>query len=255
MRSAFRLAAFLAPLACAGCADQPLSLTNSVVTSASNALHGSATPQSHFVAGEYVRVLVYVGWPDVAQPGGYHHVDWNWYRGSQLVSHTRTVRLRFNYAPAELSTQRAAVALGPGDYRVDTIVDDKVLSSNSFSIVTGGTGRAEQATCTMPADPKQSGLRLQPIYRGAPGPVYPPEAQEHEVPGCAIIKMAIDDTGAPNAVAIVVESPAGWGFGDSAAAMAKTLRYPPAHGGWYKYLNITFRLDASRPETTPASHG
>ena len=253
MPSSVRLAAlFAAPLACLGCSGQPLSLSNSLVTSASSVARGSTTPQSHFTAGEYVRVLVYVAWPDVTQSGGDHHVDWNWYRGPLLVSHFHTNRLRFNSSPAELSTQRAAAALGPGDYRVDTLVDDKVLSSNTFAIVTGGGDHAEQAVCDVPADPQQPSLKLQPISRSARGPIYPPDAQEHEVPGCAVIRIAIDGKGVPSDVAVVSEHPAGWGFADSAATMVRTARYPSDHGGWYTYLNITFRLDANTPQKTAA---
>ncbi len=256
MRAISRLPALLTLLlACSGCADQQLSVASSVVTSAGSVILGSATPQSHFVAGEYVRVVVYVTWPDVTRFGGDHHLDWNWYRGSQLVSHNHFVRIRFNYSPAELSSQRAAAALGPGDYHVDTVVDDKVLSSNSFSIsAQRADDHAEQTICALPSDPNQARLQLQPTYRGSNSPAYPADALTHEVPGCAVVKVAIDGTGVPNIGGIVAERPNGWAFGDSAVAMVKTQRYPPAHGGWYKYVNVTFRVDAGDPRKTAANH-
>ena len=117
----------------AACAGQTISLVNSTVTTKANADLDTPKPQSTFRLTDIIRVTVFVTWPDVTASGGLHHVEWNWYRGAQLVSQGKHL-MRFNTAPADLWTIRAASSLGVGSYKVETIIDGNVISTDSFTI-------------------------------------------------------------------------------------------------------------------------
>ncbi len=104
-----------------------------MVTSQERLQLDKPSPQSTFGLDEVVYVVVYVTWPDITKGGGEHPVEWNWYRGDQLVSHAHAM-VRFMSAPADLHTGRPASALGVGSYKVDTVLDGKVISTNAFTI-------------------------------------------------------------------------------------------------------------------------
>jgi hypothetical protein len=116
-----------------GCANQQISVVNSTVTTMQNAELDKLTPQTTFASDDIIRVIVYFTWPDVEARGGLHTAEWNWYRGDQLVSHSHNM-VRFMHAPADLWTNRPAAALGAGNYRVETVLDGKVVCTNVFTI-------------------------------------------------------------------------------------------------------------------------
>jgi len=51
-------------------------------------------------------------------------IDWKWYRDQKLFSETRRCRMHFTDSPYTLWTWRRARDIGPGHYRVDTLIDD-----------------------------------------------------------------------------------------------------------------------------------
>src|SRR5580693_8672320 len=99
-----RLNSYVAPWLCTtllltGCADNTISVTNSIVTTRQNAELEKPTPQSAFKLDDIVEVVVFVTWPDVTTSGGLHHAEWNWYKDGQVVSHSHNL-VRLKVAPA-----------------------------------------------------------------------------------------------------------------------------------------------------------
>ncbi len=95
---------------------------------------GELTPQTHFTLKDVIRVEAFLSWPNPGDEDGLHDVEWDWYRSSVLVSRTSRENLRFDSTPYGLWTRRAAAGLGPGSYRVDTLVDGKVVVSDHLVI-------------------------------------------------------------------------------------------------------------------------
>ena len=104
-----------------------------MVTSQERIQLDKPAPVSTFGLDEIVFVVVYITWPDVTAGAGEHEAEWNWYRGNQLVSHSHNM-IHLNSAPTNLNTGRPASALGVGNYKVDTIMDGKIISTNAFTI-------------------------------------------------------------------------------------------------------------------------
>ncbi len=132
----FRLARLwiASSLVLAGCASQPLTVVRSLAVREPDFELGQLTPQTHFVTSDVIRVMAFMGWPDATEEGGQHDVEWNWYRASILVSRTPSASLRFKSTPFELWTLRAAAGLTPGDYKVDTLVDGKIVATDGFTV-------------------------------------------------------------------------------------------------------------------------
>ena len=124
-------------LVLAGCAGQPLTVVRSLTMTEPNFELGELTPQAHFSMKDIIRVETFLSWPDPGDGDGLHDVEWDWYRSGILVSRTRRYNLQFDSTPYGLWTRRAAVGLGPGDYRVDTLVDDRLVVSDHLVIDAG----------------------------------------------------------------------------------------------------------------------
>jgi hypothetical protein len=91
-------------------------------------------PQSQFTTADYIEMLVDFTWSDPEDNGGVHVCDWKWFKDGKLVSKSLTKRLKFTSTPYTLHTERSAETLGPGNFTVQTIVDDKVVGTASFTI-------------------------------------------------------------------------------------------------------------------------
>jgi len=86
MWSRSNLALGVVTLLLAGCAEQPISLASSMVTSLEKVQIDKPASQTVFGLDEVVYVVAFLTWPDVTANGGTHKVEWNWYRGDQMVS-------------------------------------------------------------------------------------------------------------------------------------------------------------------------
>ena len=122
------------PLILVGCAGQPLTVVRSLTMTEPNFELGELTPQAHFSMKDVIRVEAFLSWPDPSNGDVLHDVEWDWYRSGVLVSRTKRDNQRFDSTPYGLWTRRAAAGLGPGDYRVDTLVDGKPVVSNQLVI-------------------------------------------------------------------------------------------------------------------------
>jgi Gram-negative bacterial TonB protein C-terminal len=229
---------------CAGCQNQPLQVVSAITTSETSLLNGHRDARQEFGPNETVVVFVYVTWPNVTSPGGTHFADWRWFRGNQLVSESQN-HVTFKRAPGDLWTRRAAASLGPGDYRVETRLDDQVLATNDFKISATPISavydkKVANSICRDRPDPDPSQASLVPIQNG--NPIYPDSAFQTEVPGCAVVLVTIDQSGHPNDVRLVSEYPQGWGFGDAAIGASRNYVFPNGHSGWKHYIIVRFEL-------------
>ena len=86
-----------------------------------------------FSLEDVVRYDAYFTWDDVTKPAGPHAVQWKWYKEGTLVS-SASKTPAFNTAPFDLWTDRPAVGLGTGKFRIDVVVDGSVRSSVNFEI-------------------------------------------------------------------------------------------------------------------------
>jgi len=135
MIAGFCSANLLAANLLTGCAGEPIRTLNVVLTSGASVHAGKRTPVHRFGHDDYVWQLVDFSWSNLDQNGGIHRCTWNWYRNGVLVSKTPQKYLRFGHSPYTLETHRPAAALGVGQFRVETVVDDQVVATSSFDIV------------------------------------------------------------------------------------------------------------------------
>jgi hypothetical protein len=61
-----------------------------------------------------------------------NRIVWNWYRNGKFISRSNYCHMRFTDTPFTLRTWRAARTIGPGQIRVDTIID----GTTQFDITT-----------------------------------------------------------------------------------------------------------------------
>jgi hypothetical protein len=121
-------------LSVVGCAIRPLQVSYSnILTNAESLTKGKKTPSTVFGLQDDIVFFVYVKWDDPAQWYGNHSVVWNWYLNEKLVS-TGKKSVNFNSTPHELWTRRNASALGQGRFKVETLIDEKVVASTEFDI-------------------------------------------------------------------------------------------------------------------------
>ena len=105
-----------------------------VLTKQEALLNGKRVATNRFTTEDVIRCYVSVTWDDVTAGAGEHSVIWNWYKGEKLIS-SHKKKLDFNYAPYEVYTTRPAFALGVGHFKVETLVDGKIMDSREFDIV------------------------------------------------------------------------------------------------------------------------
>jgi hypothetical protein len=100
---------------------------------------GDRAPATKFAAGDTAMALVVLNWPNRRSSAGWHRIDWKWYRDDTLVSETRRCRMHFTDSPYTLWTWRRARDIGPGHYRVDTLIDGELRGTTEFDITAAPT--------------------------------------------------------------------------------------------------------------------
>ena len=100
---------------------------NTVTTTSYNRQLGKRIPISTFSPEDTVACLVDFAWSDVTRPAGDHLVQWRWYRDGTLVSQAEK-KMTFATSPYTTWTTRAASSLGPGQYKVETLLDGQPAS-------------------------------------------------------------------------------------------------------------------------------
>jgi len=130
------VASLLLLLGCAATANNSATTphaVNSFATTSLNKQLGKRIPISTFSLEDTVACLVDFAWSDVTHPSGDHLVEWRWYRDGRLVSQSQT-KMTFATSPYTTGTTRGASSLGPGRYKVETLLDGKEGSSCEFQI-------------------------------------------------------------------------------------------------------------------------
>ena len=108
--------------------------SNSGVTTLNNYLAGNLTPMTTFATTDVIRFYVSVTWADVTQDAGWQDVVWNWYKDGQLVGHRENQHAYFKGAPNTRFATQPASALGTGHFRVECLIDSKVIALSEFDI-------------------------------------------------------------------------------------------------------------------------
>jgi hypothetical protein len=118
-----------------GCAGRPLQISslNTILTNGESLAKGKKIPTDTFGLQDEIVFYVYITWDDPTQKYGWHPVIWNWYKNGKLVS-TAEKKLKFNTTPYGLWTHKTASVLGSGHFKVETVVDGKVVGSTVFDI-------------------------------------------------------------------------------------------------------------------------
>jgi hypothetical protein len=136
-RSSILLAAgAMAGMLCGACADSTIDIAGATLTSGAIMSQGKRTPVAQFTHDDYVVMLVDFTWQDAANDGGNHKFYFDWYRDGRLVSKSPTKFVHFVATPVTLRTDISAALLGTGHFRVDAIVDDKLVAHSEFDIGT-----------------------------------------------------------------------------------------------------------------------
>lgn len=115
--------------------QQPVSpkLIGSMVTSGVNLATGKPVAVRSFGQHDFIVSLADFQWARLAENGGNHLVEWRWYLGDKLVSHSKK-DFNIGATPYTVRSMRAASALGVGHFKVETLVDGVVASSDKFEI-------------------------------------------------------------------------------------------------------------------------
>ncbi len=108
-------------------------VSGSMVTSGASLALGQRIPVESFTAQDFVISIVDVQWAPVTSQAGSHMIEHRWLRDGVLVSDNTTLRW-FNRTPLELTSKRAAAALGTGHFTVQTLMDGNVVATADIDI-------------------------------------------------------------------------------------------------------------------------
>ncbi len=125
----------------------------------------------------------------------------------------------------------------------------------------GSANRPAQAQIIAPSPPavansphyKANELDVRPGIKVRVNPLYPVRAARENVSGKAVVGLYIDASGAVERVEIERETPAGYGFGASAAGAFRAARFSPAMKGGKRVralMRVEIRFDAPTPQAT-----
>ncbi len=90
-------------------------------------------PMTTFTLEDTIACMVDFAWSDVAHPSGAHQLEWRWYRDGILVSQAHKDAY-FKTSPFPTWTDRSAASLGPGQFRVETLLDGLNAATCEFQI-------------------------------------------------------------------------------------------------------------------------
>lgn len=116
-----------------GCLTPKWYVTSSILTSTEMFAKGKRTPVHSFGPQDFIVLFTDLKWDAVKREGGLHTVGYNWYLGNKLVSKSSGL-VDFTSTPFTLATRLSAAGLGTGHFRVETVIDRKVVSTNDFEI-------------------------------------------------------------------------------------------------------------------------
>ena len=108
-------------------------VSGSLVTSGASLALGQRIPVQSFTTQDFVISIVDVQWKPVTMQAGQHAIEHRWLRDGVLVSDNTTLRW-FNRTPLELTSRRAAAALGAGHFTVQTLMDGNLVATAEIDI-------------------------------------------------------------------------------------------------------------------------
>jgi len=122
-----------------GCATrlgvEQIKVTRSYVTNGGTGPRFEWTPMTSIHEKDTLYVVTHVRWEPVAESAGARTVTWNWYSQDNKIVATRSMVLKFDKTPYQFWYRFPAANLGVGKYRVDTVIETTVASSQQFDIV------------------------------------------------------------------------------------------------------------------------
>ena len=108
-------------------------VSGSLVTSGASLALGQRIPVQSFTTQDFVISIVDVQWTPATMQAGQHTIGHRWLRDGVVVSEGRSLRW-FNRTPLQLTSRRAAAALGAGHFTVQTLLDGNVVATSDLDI-------------------------------------------------------------------------------------------------------------------------
>ena len=127
------VAAALAFVLTPAVADETPNVAHVMTTNGASVAAGKRIAVQNFSQQDVVWQLVDFNWEPVGESAGNHVVEWRWYRDETLVSDT-TKKLEFRNTPYTVWTKRAALAIGAGHMKIETIVDGTVVATSEVDV-------------------------------------------------------------------------------------------------------------------------
>jgi hypothetical protein len=107
---------------------------NGMVTSARGGYAFDETPKKEIKQRDSLVVITHVKWEPLTQDAGRHAVNWTWYRDGKVVA-VRHKDMQFKTSPYRMFWRMPAADFDPGHYRVDVSIDNKVVDTIGYDIV------------------------------------------------------------------------------------------------------------------------
>lgn len=114
-------------------ADQ-IQLTSSFVTNGGTGPRFESKPMTAIPQSTTHYIMNHVHWDPVTQGAGRHDVVWNWYNADNKQVATRTMNFNFDKTPYQFWYKFPAAGLNVGRYRVETMIDQRLISTTNFDV-------------------------------------------------------------------------------------------------------------------------
>jgi hypothetical protein len=111
-----------------GCASNIRS-AGSVLTTKQSLENGQLVPQTTFTLQDVIAFQVNITWDNLDVDAGQVDIEWNWYRDGKKIAHFENYRAYLKGAPNARVKLQPAASLGVGHFRVECVVDGKVLAA------------------------------------------------------------------------------------------------------------------------------
>lgn len=136
----FMIAATAASTACAltACASMnvdQLHFYNGMVTVGGEGARFQEIPMTSISQKDRLYVIEHVRWEPPTAEAGDHRLEWRWYTGDKLVSQRkRETPLHMKRTPYRFFYTIPAADFDVGHYRIDVLIDDKIVDSHEIDI-------------------------------------------------------------------------------------------------------------------------
>jgi hypothetical protein len=114
-------------------ADETPNVAHVMTTNGASIASGKRVAVQSFTQQDIVWQLVDFNWEPVGESAGNHTVEWRWYRDDVLVSDS-TKKIDFRSTPYTVWTKRAAMSIGAGHMKIETIVDGTIVATSEVDV-------------------------------------------------------------------------------------------------------------------------